>query len=447
MMFTLFYFIIALLMLVLVHEYGHFIVARYCGVKVLRFSFGFGKVLASWRDKRGTEYAFSLVPLGGYIQMLDESEGEVPESERHLAFNNQSIAKRCAIALAGPLFNFLFAFFALWLVLIIGIKSLAPIVSEIKIPSLAAQAGLLPEDEILSFGGKKISSWHDFQYALMPLVGTNAPVAMKVKSIKNGQERSLFFPLEQWHLDGKNPNLLNSLGMVPFLPKIPPLISEIVIDSPADSAGLLKGDRISRLNGQPIFDWLDVVDIIKKHPNTKMTLTVFRKGQSKALSLHTGSVIKDGVVEGFMGARANAVNWPANWLRMQREAPLPAVATALKQTFDLIGATFSSIGHLIIGKIPIESLSGPIGIAQGAGESAKGGLAHYLSFLALLSISLGVLNLLPIPLLDGGHLLYYLIELIWRRPLSEQLKSAGIYLGVVFLVSLMIIAFSNDLTR
>jgi regulator of sigma E protease len=444
---TLFYFILALLLLIVVHEYGHFLVARCCGVKVLRFSFGFGKVLASWHDKRGTEYAWSLVPLGGYVKMLDEAEAEVPEGERHLAFNNKSIWARIAIIAAGPLFNFIFAFVALWLVLVIGIKSLAPMIDNVTPGSIAARAGIMPQQEIVALAGKKISSWRDFQYGLMPLLGSTESVAITVKSRTDHHEHELILPLEHWHVDVKNPDVLASLGIVPFIPTIPPIIGDVLADSPANLAGLETGDVITSINGRATKDWLVLLDFVKQHPNQQVTLVTTRGGNSKTYSIKIGSVVNNGRAEGVLGVRSQRIDLPPHWLRLQREAPLQAVATAFDQTMELTRATFKLIARLVTGKLSMQSISGPVGIAQGAGESARNGLPYYLSFLALISISLGVLNLLPIPMLDGGQLFYCLVELIRRRPLSDQVKSIGVYLGLVLLVTLMIIALSNDLSR
>ncbi len=447
MLLTLGYFTFALLLLIIVHEFGHFLVARCCGVKVLRFSFGFGKVLASWHDKRGTEYAWSLIPLGGYVKMLDEAEGDVPENERHLAFNNKSIWARIAIVLAGPLFNFLFAFVALWLVLVIGIKSLAPMVDDIKPGSIVARAGLTARAEILSLDGRKVTSWHNFQYALMPLLGTTEPVPMMVKSLIDGQEKTLILPLADWQIDVKKPDILASLGIVPFLPTVPPVVGEVVADSPAELAGLHVGDVITSANGKNIVDWLVLVDFVKQRPNERIVLTLTRNGIHEKIVVNSASVKNNGHVEGVLGVRSARVDWPPHWLRTDREAPLQAVSTAFFQTAGLTGTTFALIGRLVMGKLSLQTISGPVGIAAGAGESARGGLTYYLSFLALISISLGVMNLLPIPMLDGGHLLYYLVELIRGRPVSDGFKSIGIYFGLAFLVTLMIIALKNDLTR
>jgi len=447
MLYTLGYFVFALLLLITVHEFGHFIVARFCGVKVLRFSFGFGKVLGSWQDKRGTEYALSLIPLGGYVKMLDEAEGPVPENERHLAFNNKSLSARVAIVLAGPLFNFLFAFLAFWLVLVIGIQSLAPMVEAVKPGSIVARAGVTAKDEILSLNGKKVTSWHDFQYALMPLLGTVDPVPMTLKSLTNGQQKTVTLPLAEWKMNEKKPDVLASLGIVPFLPTIPPIVGEVVADSPAALGGLQVGDKMTSVNGKLITDWLILVDFVRQHPNASMVFNIIRQGDAKTLTLTSASVNTKGHEEGLLGVRSQRANWPPHWLRTQREAPLEAIPTALMQTARLTSATFALIGRLITGKISLQTISGPVGIAVGAGESAHNGVAYYLSFLALVSISLGVMNLLPIPMLDGGHLLYYLLETLRRRPLSDEFKSMGVYFGLALLVMLMIIALRNDLTR
>lgn len=444
---TLFYFFLALVILISVHEYGHFIVARLCGVKVLRFSLGFGKVLKRWHDKKGTEFVLSLVPLGGYVKMLDEGEGDVLPEERHLAFNNKSVWARIAIISAGPIFNFIFAFFALWLVLVIGIRSLAPMIDEVKPSSIASFAGLQAKEEIVSLNGRKISSWRDFQYALMPLLGTDQKVSITLKSFNNENRRKLILPLANWQIDPKKPDLLASLGIVPFIPKVPPIIGEVVADTAAAKASLKQGDLIKQMNGKPLEDWLDLVEYVKKHPNGDLTLVYSRNGEINDVNLQIGSQIVSGKREGFLGVRSQTVEWPKQWLRMERQGPIEAIGTAFKQTAELTGATFSLIGRFVSGKIGIQSISGPVGIAQGAGESGRSGLSYYLSFLALVSISLGVLNLLPIPMLDGGHLLFCAIEIIYRRPLADSVKTIGLYLGLIFLFGLMVLALTNDITR
>lgn len=444
---TLVYFFLALLLLITVHEFGHFLVARLCGVKVLRFSFGFGKVLARWHDKRGTEYAWSFIPLGGYVKMLDEAEGEVSAEEKHLAFNNKSVWARIAIIVAGPVFNFIFAFVALWLVMVVGIESLAPMVESVKPGSIAAKAGLAPRQEILALDHKKISSWRDFQFALMPLIGSDNVVSIAVKSIDNGLKKNLAFSLVNWKIDSQKADPISSLGIVPFVPKIPPIIGEVVKESPAEKAGLLKGDEVRQVNGQPLADWLDLVNFVKQHPNEQLTLLIERNGQIRAISSQIGAMKVDGQKQGFLGLRSQKVDWPAQWLRIDRMGPFSAIGASFAQTVEIINATFSLIGRFATGKIALQSISGPVGIAQGAGESGRSGLTYYLSFLALVSISIGVLNLLPVPMLDGGHLLFCVIEIIRGKPLSDNVKTVGIYLGLMLLIGLMLLALSNDISR
>lgn len=444
---TLFYFILALFLLVSVHEFGHFIVARWCGVKVLRFSFGFGKVLARWHDRRGTEFAWSLFPFGGYVKMLDEEEAPVASEDKHLAFNNQSVWKKIAIVFAGPLFNFLFAFVALWLVLVVGIQSLAPMIDAVAPGSIAAKANLKAQQEIIAFNHQPISSWRDFQYALMPLMGTTESVPVTVKSMVTGEQSVLTLPLAEWRYDGKTSDVLATLGIKPFVPTIPPVVGAVVADTSAAAAGFKVGDEIKSVDGQVVADWLALLDVIQKNPGKLMSIVVKREGNDIPLPVKIGMADRHGHHVGLLGIHSKPMNWPAGWLRTHREGPINALRTAFQQTAELTGASFSLIGRLASGKISLQGISGPVGIAQGAGESARGGFSYYVSFLALISISLGVLNLLPIPLLDGGHLLYYFMELIRRRPLSPEFKSVGMYLGLAFLMAMMVLALTNDIGR
>lgn len=444
---TLLYFILALFLLVTVHEYGHFLVARLCGVKVLRFSFGFGKILARWHDKRGTEFTWSLIPLGGYVKMLDEESGDVPDHERHLAFNNKSVWARIAIVLAGPLFNFIFAFIALWLVLVIGITSLAPIIDDVTPGSIAAKAGLTKQAEILTINDNKITNWRDVQYALALLTGSHNDVTVTIKSLINDKRSTHVLSLINWTIDTQQPDVLASIGLVPFLPVVPPVIGEVFPDTPAEKAGLQDGDVVTSVNKQSINNWLTLVGFMKTHPNQHVILGIKRQGHAMTIPLDTTSIVNKGVTEGYLGVKSQKMTMAGQWFRVHRADPLSAVTLAFKQTMDLTGATFAVVGRLVTGNLPWQSISGPVGIAQGAGDSAQSGLAYYLFFLALVSISLGVMNLLPIPMLDGGHLIYYLIEIISRRPVSNRIKSIGATFGLGLLVMLMVVALRNDLTR
>lgn len=446
MLATIIYFFIALLLLITIHEYGHFIVARLCGVKVLRFSFGFGKVLARFHDKKGTEYAFSVVPLGGYVKMLDESEGEVAEEDKDKAFNRKPLWQKTLIVLAGPLFNFIFAFVALWLVALIGIKTLAPMIDGVTPGGLAAQAGLTGHQEILSLNGEPVNSWRDFQFQIMSYVGSDETLKLKVKSLKTNHSKTFYFSLKNWEIDSKNPDLLNSLGIIPFIPSIPSMVGKVLPDAPA--AGKLQaGDQIIDIDGLKTDDWMQLLDYVRKRPNQSVNLKVKRQGNILSVNIKTGMNSIDGKPTGFLGIESKKPEWPNHWLRYQHEGPFAAIPLAFSQTLHLSGSTLTLIGRLLTGKVSVDNISGPIGIAKGAGDSAKGGFVYYLSFLALVSISLGILNLMPVPMLDGGHLLYYLIEAIRRKPLTDEVKGLGMYLGLLLLAGLMVIALFNDISR
>jgi regulator of sigma E protease len=444
---TFLYFMLALLLLVSVHEFGHFWVARRLGVKVLRFSFGFGKVLARWHAKSGTEYVWSLLPFGGYVQMLDEEEGPVADADKPFAFNRQSAWVKIAIAFAGPLFNFIFAFCALWLVLVVGIQSLAPMIDNVLPGSVAAKAGLVAQQEIVAMNHQPISSWRDFQYALMPFIGTSDTVSLTVKSMVNGESSTASLALVEGQLDGKNPDLLATLGIKPFVPKIPPLVGEVVNNSPAQLAGFKTGDEVLVVDGVAIKDWLNLLELIKHRPHQDIPMMVKRQGQVMQLHVKLGSVEINGHEVGLLGIRSQPQQWPTGWLRLQRLGPIEAVGTAFKQTVQLTESSILLMGRLVLGKVSLHGISGPVGIAQIAGASARNGFAYYVFFLAIISISLGVLNLLPIPLLDGGHILYYFCELIRRRPLSTEIKTIGLYIGFIMLMGLMVLAVTNDLER
>lgn len=444
---TFIYFVIALLLLISIHEYGHFLVARLCGVQVLRFSFGFGKVLLRWVDKRQTEYVISALPLGGYVKMLDEDDADklLSSAEKHVAFNNQSVYARMAIVAAGPLFNFILAFVLLWLVLVIGVQSIAPIISSVKPNSIAAQSGLTTRQEIIEVNGAKISSWRDFQYAFIPLLGSDKTIQIKTSSKLDSSIRTVYLSLSKIKFDHKINSILEILGIVPCMPSIPPIIGQIIHDSPASKVDLVINDTIQAVNGHPIHDWLEFIEQIRRQPNTMLKLDIIRNKQKYSVNITSASQIIDGQQTGYVGLYAKKITLPAHWLRVQKEPVMPAAKHALIQTMDLIAASYATFWRLVTGKLGFGTISGPIGIAKAAGDSARMGLAYYLSFLALISINLGVLNLLPVPLLDGGHLLYLIIELISGRSISKQIKTAGANIGFIIVIFLMFFAITNDL--
>ena len=446
MLMTTVYFIVALLLLVTIHEAGHFLVARWCGVKVLRFSFGFGPVLFSWRDKRKTEFVFSLFPLGGYVKMLDKAHGDMLPEEEHLAFNTQSIVARSAIILAGPVFNFLFAFVAFWLVAVIGMKTLAPVIHEVRPGSVAAQVGLKPQHEFVAVDGARVASWRDVRYALMPYMGGKGGVEIQVVS-QNKSPHQLSLPLGAWSIPEPQVDPLEALGVTPLLPIIPPRVAEVFPDTPAEKAGLMAGDEVLKIDGHSIIDWRELVIYVKNHPDQVITLVRKQDGTESSVTVRLGHHMRDKRLEGVLGVRSVRGDWPEHMVRMQREGPVDAFITASKQTWLFTEATVVWIGRMLVGDLPLHNLSGPLGIAEGAGSSARGGFVYYVSFLALLSIGLGVLNLLPIPMLDGGQLVYCLIEWLTGRPLSDRFKAVGVSLGLFFLMAVTVIALKNDLIR
>lgn len=447
MVMTLIYFIIALLILITVHEFGHFWVARRCGVKVVCFSIGFGKPLFSWMDKKGTEYRVSMIPIGGYVKMLDEEEGPVLTEELPHAFNRQSLLKRTAVVIAGPLFNFIFAVFALWLMLMIGVQSLAPVIDKVAKGSIAANSGIQASQEILSFDDKSVNSWRQFQLAIMPFLGSNAKVPVVLSDLKSKQRHRYILDLSSLKLDHKQPDVLKSLGITPYLPGLEPVVGEVLPGQAAERAGIQVGDRVIRVGKDEIENWLQLVAIVKSNPARALPFYVERLGEIKRIVVTPQAKDDKGQTVGVVGLVSKRLDWHANWLRVQRYSPLEAIKPALVQTWDLSYATVALLGRLITGKLSVKTISGPIGIAQGAGQSGRSGIAYYLAFLALVSISLGILNLLPVPMLDGGHLVYYLFEFILGKPVSDGVKAIGVKVGLLLILALLVTAVFNDVAR
>lgn len=440
---SVFYFFLTLVLLIVVHESGHFLVARCCGVKVLRFSFGFGKIVGTWRDKYGTDFTLSLLPLGGYVKFLDENEGPVADIERQHAFNTQPRWARVAIILAGPLFNFIFAFLLLWLVAIIGIKSFAPRIDYVKPGSVAALAHLGAMQEIIELNGHSIKNWRDVHYAMMPLMGSSHDVTITVKKLDDAKVQVLKLPLRQWHFDAKHSDLLESLGIVPLFPKLPVIVGLVSPNSPAQFAGFTVGDEIIAVDQQPISDWHTLISCVRARAGASMVVKILRQGKLLLLDVHLRS--NDQAKTGLLGISSRPNEIPPDWLRIERSTPIAAISQAFHQTAAFTVTTITLMGRTVSGKLPLDNLSGPIGIAKAAGEAVQIGAVYYLFFIALLSISIGVLNLLPIPLLDGGHLLYELIEVLIRRPLSKEWKMRGIFLGMMLVILLTVVALYNDL--
>ena len=439
-------FILALGILVTVHEYGHFWVARKAGVKVLRFSIGFGKPLLKWHDKYNTEYVIAAIPLGGYVKMLDERVDEVPANQRHLSFNAKSVQARIAILAAGPMANFLFAIFSLAVMYMVGVQTIKPVVGNVVEGSRAEQAGILPTQQIIKIGDDDISNWQDATFSLMSHLGDKS-VAVTLRN-ENYQQTTQTLNLDGWKLDQQDVPPLSSLGIVPFRPQATLTIAAITKDSAAEQANLQVNDVILAVNGETMSSWQQLVNLITQSANKSLQFSVKRQDSIKTILVTPKSrVVSNGVEQGFLGVAPVVEQWPDDFVETRHYGPLDSIVLGTKETWRLVTLSFDMIGNLITGQVSVKNLSGPVGIAVGAGTSVSYGLVAFLSFLALISVNLGVFNLLPLPVLDGGHLMYYIIELFRKKPVSEKTQEFGFKVGALLLIFLTCFALFNDVSR
>ena len=442
---SLWWMIVTLGLLVTFHEFGHFIVARACGVKVLRFSVGFGRALWSRIGKSGTEYMVAAIPLGGYVKMLDAREGDVPAGERDREFTGKPVWQRIAIVIAGPAFNLIFAVAAFWAMLVIGKPDYQPLIGHVS--GLAAEAQVQRGDRVLGINGESISNWTDLGLALADAAQARKPIPLTVRE-PDGAVRTRVLHFEQLPAHLNEGEQLDRIGLTPAQRSLPPLVGEVEKDSPALAAGLKPGDRILAIGNTPVRYWDDISDAVKRQASAghPLTLRVQRGAQTLDFSVQPKMIVFPDHHRGFaIGIAAKVLN--ANYDTVLRRGPLAAVPEAFAQTWDLTSRTVQMLGQMVTGTASLKNISGPISIAQYANESADMGPAWFLYFLGIVSLSLGIMNLLPIPILDGGHLLYYLIELVKGSPLSERAMVAGQYVGIALLVGLMSLAFYNDILR
>ncbi len=441
-------FVFTIGILVTFHEFGHFWVAQKCDVKILKFSVGFGKPLWSRRlGKDQFELVIAALPLGGYVKMLDEREGEVAESELKRAFNRKSLAQRTVIVLAGPVFNIIFAIVAFWFMFMIGLVGLKPIVGEVENGSVAYQAGLHEGNEIIAVDSRETKTWTMVVDALVNKVIDGGNVYIKVRD--NSVTRILNINLEGLSIDDMaEQGLLNKLGMTPKKYKVPAIIGDIHSGLPAEEAGLLEGDLIISANGDQIDDWRQWVKYVQARPKQKIIMEIKRENGYLTLELVPDEKTRDdGSVIGFIGA-ANQPLQPAEVIFAKESYTIgPALLKGIEKTWDMSWLTLRMLGKMITGQASVKNLSGPISIAQYAGDSAKGGVAAFLWFLGIVSVSLGILNLLPVPILDGGHLLYYAVEFFKGSEVSESIQIIGQQIGFTLLLGLMILVFYNDIVR
>ncbi len=444
---TVFYFLLALAILVAFHEFGHFYACRLLGVKVLRFSVGIGKSV--WRYRKSpedTEFSIGLLPLGGYVKMVDEREGEVAPEDLPHAFNRQRLSIRAAIVFAGPFANFVLAILLYWAVFMIGETGMRPVLGPVTPDTFAGQAGFREGEEIVSVGGVETPTWDLAIGELIEQAIDHEDIAVDVKTDRDAHvQRTLSIPREF----AEKPELLHSrLGWQPAQPSLPPVVDRVEPGSAAEAAGLAAGDRLLVAGGQPVKDWQQWVEMVRANPGRAISLSVERAGAELALNITPAETAS---AKGKIGRIGAVVRIPQDLLdAMQVEyrlGPLSALAAATAKTWDYSAMTLKMIGRMVVGKASVDNLSGPISIAQYAGQSASLGLVQFLKFLGIVSISLAVLNLLPIPVLDGGHLLFYLLEAVRGRPIPEGVQVVFQNVGIVILFSLMIFSFYLDIMR
>ena len=449
--------IVTLGILVTIHEFGHFWVARRCGVKVLRFSIGFGKAAKSWIGKDGVEYVIAPIPLGGYVKMLGQDDtvvqdkNETPVNQRDVSFTYKPLWQRFAIVAAGPIANFLLAIFVYWIINIsYGVNGIAPVIKGVLNDSSAAYAGLQEGDEILAVDGEVTTIWQHVTLQMLGRLGETGDLELTINPSDSSVVRKVSIPINAWMGGETEPNPVRNLGIVPY--DIPAAIANVISGGRAEQSGLLSGDEILSVDGERIIGWTHWVGVIRASPELDLNVVVQRDAREQVLTLTPEAIsLEDGTTVGRIGAEVLQVSLseilPPEMQREIRYGPIAAIKPAFKETWDKSVFVLDSVKKMVIGMISVKNISGPITIAQVAGETATYGLDVYLGFLALLSISLGVLNLLPIPVLDGGHLMYYAIEAVIRRPVPERVQAWGLQLGLLMISGIMILAIYNDFSR
>jgi len=442
-------FLVAIGVLVAVHEYGHYIVARWCGVKVLRYSIGFGKPI--WMRKSGpdqTEYCISAIPLGGYVKLLDEREGNVAPEEIDRAFTRKPVWARIAILFAGPGANFIFAVVAYWLMFVVGVPGAQPIIGDVEPNSIAARAGIQSEDKILRVGDNDVGTWEGAILYLLEEVLDESVVALEVETV-DGETRTALLDVEGRLSELTEPGqLFPVLGMAPWKPVIPATVSEVTPGGAAEAAGVLAGDTVVSAEGEVVEDWPQWVMWVRERPGETVTFVVERDGEQLTMTATIGETETEGERIGLIGMATEPPEGLAErYSALQRYGVVESVMPAVERTWDMAELTVRMLGRMVIGDVSVKNISGPINIAEYAGYSASIGFAPFLSFLAIVSVSLGILNLMPVPVLDGGQIVYQVAEAIKGSPLSERAQIIGQQIGIAFLVLIMSFAFYNDLSR
>ncbi|MDO5541884.1 MAG: RIP metalloprotease RseP [Acinetobacter sp.] len=434
--------------LIAIHEFGHYFVARKLGVKVLVYSIGFGPTILKWTSKKsGIQYQLSALPLGGYVKMLDEREENVAEEDLPYAFNRQHPWKRIAIVAAGPLINLIFAILLFWVLFLPAQEQLNTRVGKVLVDTPAAAAQMQAGDKITAIDGTPVTTWEKLNFALVDRVGETGKI--QVQAERAGEIKTFSLPIQNF-LNDQSQSPLDVLGFTPYRPQIPAIVSKLSEDGAAIRQGMQEGDQIVAIDGVKMNDWYDVVQVVQASPEKLLKVDVLRNNQVQQLEvMPQGKRDNMGNVSGVLGVQSDPgkIVIPEDYKQTIQYSPSEALLMAVDKTGQLSSMILNSIVKMVRGLIGLDNLSGPITIAKVAGQSAEMGWQTFISFMALMSVSLGILNLLPIPMLDGGHLVYYFIELIRGKPVSEQIQLVGLKIGMVLLGSMMLLALFNDIMR
>ncbi|OIQ25479.1 sigma E protease regulator RseP [uncultured Vibrio sp.] len=441
-------FVVALGILVAVHEFGHFWVARRCGIKVEKFSIGFGKALWKKQGKDGTEYSLSMIPLGGYVKMVDSRVDDIPPEQYNIAFDKKPLLQRIAVVAAGPIFNFLFAIFAYWAVFLIGVPAVKPVVGEVTSYSIAANAGLESGMEIKSVAGVKTADWESVNMGIISHIGDEELVLTVSTESGVGLTEIKSLDLSEWNFNPETQSAMRTLGFSPYTPEILMTLVNVSDGSAGERAGLLVGDTVTAADGVALESWQQLVSVIQAHPELPVELMVYRNERSVEVTLTPDSRQNgQGKTIGFAGIAPEVSEWPENYRFDLQYGVFESIGKSIEKTGQVIGLTATMLKKLVVGDVGLNNLSGPISIAKGAGTTADYGLVYFLGFLALISINLGIINLVPLPMLDGGHLLFFAVEAVIRRPVPEKVQEMGYRVGGAIILSVMAIAIFNDFSR